>query len=100
MRASVAAVPVVGVAGFAATGPVAGSAAAAWQSSIGLVEASSLFAWCQSAAMSGAPLNGIFSFGLGVATVPVIPGLAEKFQSGFRRGEPYAADVASVRRSL
>jgi hypothetical protein len=93
MTASVVAVPVLGAAGFAATGPVAGSAAAAaWQSSIGLVEAGSLFAWCQSAAMSGAALNGIFSFGVAgagvarVATVPVIPGFAEKFKSVFRRG--------------
>ncbi|OCK99255.1 uncharacterized protein K441DRAFT_692846 [Cenococcum geophilum 1.58] len=95
MTASVVAVPVLGAAGFAATGPVAGSAAAAWQSSIGLVEAGSLFSWCQSAAMSGAALNGIFSFGVagagvaGVATVPVIPGFAEKFKSVFRRGEPH-----------
>jgi hypothetical protein len=42
MTASVVAVPVLGVAGFAATSPVAGSAAPAWQSSIGLVEAGSL----------------------------------------------------------
>jgi hypothetical protein len=106
MTASVVAVPVLGAAGFAATGPVAGSAAAAWQSSIGLVEAGSLFAWCQSAAMSGAALNGIFSFGVagagvaGVATVPVIPGFAEKFKSVFRRGELHPADVVLVGRSL
>jgi hypothetical protein len=106
MTASVIAVPVLGAAGFAATGPVAGSAAAAWQSSIGLVEAGSLFAWCQSAAMSGAALNGIFSFGIagagvaGVATAPVIPGFAEKFKSVFRRGEPHPADVVLVGRSL
>jgi hypothetical protein len=36
VTASVVAVPVLGAAGFAATGPVTGSAAAAWQSSIGL----------------------------------------------------------------
>jgi hypothetical protein len=89
MTASVVAVPVLGAAGFAATGPVVGSAAAAWQSSIGLVEAGSLIAWCQSAAMGGAALNGIFSFGVagagvaGVATVPAIPGLVEKFNVFF-----------------
>ena len=97
MTVPVVAMPIIEAAGFATTDPVAGSAAAAaaaaaWQLSIGLVEAGSLFAWCQSAAMSGAALNGIFSFGVagagmaGVATVPVIPGFAEKFKSVFRRG--------------
>jgi hypothetical protein len=103
VTASVVAVPVLGAAGFAATGPVAGSAADAWQSSIGLVEAGSLFAWCQSASMGGAALNGIFSFGVagaGVATVPVIPGLAEKFKSVFRRRETYAAGRGVVGTSL
>jgi len=38
------AVPVLGAVGFTAAGPVAGSAAAAWQASIGAVEAGSLFA--------------------------------------------------------
>jgi hypothetical protein len=49
--------------------------------------------------MGGAALNGIFSFGVagaGVATVPVIPGLAEKFNSVFRRKEGYAADVLAL----
>jgi hypothetical protein len=106
VTASVVAVPILGAAGFAATGPVAGSAAAAWQSSIGLVEAGSLFAWCQSAAMGGVALNGIFSLGVagagvaGVATVPAVPRLAEKFNSIFRRGETYPADVVLVGRSL
>ena len=63
LTASVAALPVLGLAGFAATGPVAGSAAVAWQSSIGLVQAGSLFAWCQSAAMGGAAVNGIIACG-------------------------------------
>lgn len=63
MTASVAALPILGAAGFAAAGPVAGSAAAAWQSSIGLVQAGSLFAWCQSAAMGGAAVNGIVACG-------------------------------------
>jgi len=100
MTASVVAVPVLGAAGFAATGPVAGSAAAAWQSSIGLIEAGSLFAWCQSATMGGAALSGVFGFGVagagvaGVATVPVIPGFAEKFKSVFRRGEPHSREVS------
>lgn len=63
MTASVAALPILGAAGFAATGPIAGSAAAAWQSSVGLVQAGSLFAWCQSAAMGGAAVNGIIACG-------------------------------------
>lgn len=63
MTASVAALPILGAAGFAATGPVAGSAAAAWQSSVGLVQAGSLFAWCQSAAMGGAAVSGIVAGG-------------------------------------
>ncbi|KAF3188063.1 hypothetical protein TWF225_003840 [Orbilia oligospora] len=60
--AAYAAVPVVGyfaapvvlgAVGFSATGPVAGSYAAAWQSSIGVVQAGSTFAALQSAAMTG-----------------------------------------------
>jgi hypothetical protein len=97
MAASVIAMPVLGAAGFAATGPIAGSAAAAaaWQASNELVEAGSLFTWCQSAAISAAALKGILSFVVsgagvvGVATASVIPGFAEKFKSVFRRGEPH-----------
>lgn len=63
MTASVAVVPVLGLAGFSAIGPVAGSAAVAWQSSLGIVQAGSLFAWCQSAAMGGAAVNGIVACG-------------------------------------
>ncbi|KAM3075636.1 hypothetical protein ACMFMG_007770 [Clarireedia jacksonii] len=63
--ASLVAVPVFGTVGFAALGPVAGSVAgsvaAAWQSGIGLVEAGSFFAWCQSAAVRGAAFSRIVS---------------------------------------
>ncbi|KAF7589647.1 hypothetical protein BBP40_004020 [Aspergillus hancockii] len=45
---------VLGVVGFSATGPVAASLAATWQSSIGAVQAGSLFATLQGAAMGGA----------------------------------------------
>ena len=79
MTASVAVLPVLGLVGFAAAGPVAGSAAAAWQSSIGLVQAGSLFAWCQSAAMGGAAVNGIIACGAaggGVALAATGGGLA------------------------
>jgi len=73
---------------FSATGPVAGSIAAAWQFSIVLVEAGSLFSWCQSAAMGGAALNGIFGFGLaGAVTAPLMPGLAKRFKGLFAGGK-------------
>lgn len=53
----------LGWAGFSSLGPVAGSSAAAWMSSIavangGGVAAGSLYAWCQSAAMGGAAVVG------------------------------------------
>jgi hypothetical protein len=69
-------VPILGAVGFAATGPVAGSAAAAWQASIGLVRAGSIFAWCQSAAMGGAAVNGIVATGLTGAGIVVGAGAA------------------------
>ncbi|RAL04043.1 uncharacterized protein BO80DRAFT_462191 [Aspergillus ibericus CBS 121593] len=43
----------LGAVGFSATGPVAASLAAAWQSSIGVVQAGSLFSMLQGAAMGG-----------------------------------------------
>jgi hypothetical protein len=75
--ASIAALPILGAVGFAAAGPVAGSAAAAWQSSLGLVQAGSFFAWCQSAVMGGAAVGGILVTGLaggGVAVGATIAG--------------------------
>jgi len=39
--------PILGALGFTAIGPAAGSVAAAWQASLGLAEAGSLFAFCQ-----------------------------------------------------
>ena len=63
MTASLAALPIIGLAGFAATGPVAGSAVVAYQSSVGIIQAGSLFAWCQSATMGGAAVNGIIACG-------------------------------------
>ncbi|OOF97960.1 hypothetical protein ASPCADRAFT_205226 [Aspergillus carbonarius ITEM 5010] len=44
---------ILGMVGFSATGPVAASLAAVWQSSIGAVQAGSLFATLQGAAMGG-----------------------------------------------
>ncbi|CAK45793.1 hypothetical protein M747DRAFT_318148 [Aspergillus niger ATCC 13496] len=52
--APIAGPAILGAAGFGATGPVAASFAAVWQSSIGAVQAGSLFATLQSAAMGGA----------------------------------------------
>lgn len=107
--AAIACPPLLAAAGFSALGPVAGSGAAAWQASIGAVEAGSLFAWCQSVAMGGVALNGVFAAGaagVGLAGVGAAGGLIpdggdelegadeenvklamwEKFKEGFRRG--------------
>ncbi|PKY09069.1 hypothetical protein P168DRAFT_30397 [Aspergillus campestris IBT 28561] len=51
---------ILGAVGFSATGPVAASLAAAWQSSLGAVQAGSLFATLQGAAMGGAA-SGAFT---------------------------------------
>jgi len=78
------AVPVLGAVRFTAAGLMAGSTAAAWQASIGAIEAGSLFAWCQSAAMGGAAIGGIHVAGIaGAAITKVvdIPGLVETFKS-------------------
>ncbi|RYP20327.1 hypothetical protein DL767_009473 [Monosporascus sp. MG133] len=66
--------PALGIAGFSALGPTAGTTAAAWQSSIGLAQAGSFFAWCQSAAMGGAAAGTIAAAqgvgaGVGVAGI-------------------------------
>lgn len=85
--ASLCAVPVLGIVGFNAVGPAANSAAAAWQASIGLVQANSLFAWCQSAAMSGSALGSIKLVGVAGAaltSVSDIPGLVETFREVYR----------------
>lgn len=74
---SLAAPLIIGAAGFGALGPIAGSSAAAWQASMGVVEAGSLFAWCQSAAMGGAAVNGIIATGAtaaGVASTATVAG--------------------------
>ena len=76
------AVPVLGAVGFTAAGSAANSAAAAWQASIGAVEAGSLFSWCQSAAMGGIQFAGLA--GAAPTRVADIPGLMDTFRSGFR----------------
>lgn len=85
--ASMFAVPVLGLVGFTAVGPAANSAAAAWQASIGAVQANSLFAWCQSAAMGGAALGGVQAAGVAGAAltrVADVPGLVETFHKVYR----------------
>ena len=94
-------VPVLGAAGFGAMGPIAGSSAVAWQASMG-AGVSSLFSWCQSAAMGGAAVNGIIAAGatggtvaLGSTAVGLLTGkplgkekeemLMEKFRELYRK---------------
>jgi hypothetical protein len=64
-------VPILGAIGFSAIGPVAGSVAAGWQASMGIVEAGSLFALCQSAAMGGAAAAGLTTTGVSGQGCPV-----------------------------
>lgn len=84
------AVPILGYVGFTAAGPAAGSAAAAWQASIGVVRAGSLFSWCQSAAMGGTALGSIQLAGVaGAALTKIqdIPGLLERFHEVYRTAQ-------------
>lgn len=66
---AIATLPVLSAAGFSTAGPLVGSTAATWQSSLGLVQAGSAFAWCQSAAMGGAAVNNIIAIGAAGAGV-------------------------------
>ncbi|KAK6537455.1 hypothetical protein TWF694_011641 [Orbilia ellipsospora] len=75
--------------GFAATGPVAGSAAAAWQASIGNVAAGSLFSLVQSISMTGiAPAIGT---GIGVVAGPVGGGIRHLVNSPYVQRTAVAA---------
>ncbi|KAF2862098.1 hypothetical protein K470DRAFT_244239 [Piedraia hortae CBS 480.64] len=72
-----AAPAMLGVVGFGALGPVAGSIAAGWQSSIGAVQAGSFFAACQSLAMGGTVAETVSAagmVGLGVAGAAAFTG--------------------------
>lgn len=101
--ASFSAPLILGAVGFSALGPVAGSAAVAWQSSLGLTQAGSFFALCQSAAMGGAAASGITAVGAvgaSVAAGATLVGFVTKdsvgdmpaetvrdmYQKAFRRG--------------
>jgi hypothetical protein len=86
-------IPAVGAIGFSALGPVLGTLAAGWQSSIDAVEAGSLFGFCQSAAMGGAASGliadtGSASTAIAVAAsgLPNASSLRETFIRKFRRG--------------
>lgn len=95
LTGSIATVPVVGAMGFSSTGPVAGSIATGLQSLIGLVEAGSIFALCQSLTMGGAAVSGLVLVGLSgtgvmtVATLPMVEGtmLHGKLMNAFGKGE-------------
>ncbi|EEH09653.1 predicted protein [Histoplasma capsulatum G186AR] len=65
--------PVLGLVGFTPIGPAAGTFATTWQSSLGSVEAGTLFATCQSIAMGGVAANvvpAIGAMGAGVVALP------------------------------
>ena len=81
--------PLLGCIGFAASGPVAGSMAAGWMSSSaiasgGAVQAGSLVAMAQSAAMGGAALAKAAAVGAAVAGVGA--GVAAAVWNARRRG--------------
>ncbi|KAL9636825.1 MAG: hypothetical protein Q9204_002107 [Flavoplaca sp. TL-2023a] len=97
------------IVGFGALGPVAGSIATGWQSSMGLVAAGSPFAFLQSAAMGGAAMGVMTGIGvLGSAGMiaaaltlkegmvgglvssckAAVGGAVEKFKSFFGKGLP------------
>jgi len=90
--AALATIPVLGAIGFSPLGPVGGSIAAGWQSSIGAVEAGSLFAFCQSAAMGGVTASRLIGAGSTIAVAASrLPNasslsLRETFIRKFRRG--------------
>lgn len=81
---------ILGAVGFGPLGPVAGSIATAWQASMGLVPAESLFAFLQSAAMGGpamgffvgiGALGGTLVLGTGLTSLrDVLGGLVQKFK--------------------
>ncbi|CAG8949843.1 hypothetical protein HYFRA_00004170 [Hymenoscyphus fraxineus] len=71
---------ILGAAGFGAGGVAAGSIAAGLQSSIGLVQAGSIFAWCQSVGAGGAALGallGVGGIGTGVALGATLAGVLD-----------------------
>ncbi|KLJ07286.1 hypothetical protein EMPG_17233 [Blastomyces silverae] len=74
---SIVATPALGVIGFTPIGPAAGTVATAWQSGIGSVEAGSLFARCQSAAMGGVAAKAVTAVGAAGAGVAALPAVSK-----------------------
>lgn len=75
MVTSIVITPVLGVVGFSSIGPAAGTAATAWQASIGAVQAGSAFAMCQSISMGGVAaqtVSAVGAAGAGVAAMPAV----------------------------
>ena len=89
---ALAAPTILGVVGFSAVGPVAGSTAAAWQASIGLVATGSAFSFFQSAAMGGAAMGVIGGIGASGVTVAVAVGLASLKGRGLMNNADGAID--------
>ncbi|KAI4187411.1 MAG: hypothetical protein L6R41_002828 [Letrouitia leprolyta] len=75
---TLAAPAILGAVGFGALGPVAGSTAAGWQSSTGLVAAGSAFSFLQGAAMGGVAMGVITGVGIVGGAVPIVAALAPK----------------------
>ncbi|EQL34737.1 hypothetical protein BDFG_03442 [Blastomyces dermatitidis ATCC 26199] len=77
IAASVIATPALGAIGFTSIGPAAGTVATAWQSGIGSVEAGSIFAMCQSAAMGGVVAKAVTAVGAAGAGVAALPAVSK-----------------------
>lgn len=76
--------PVLGAVGFTAAGPAAGSAAAAWQASMGAVQAGSLFAWCQCVAMGGTAVGGVQAVSLAGTALTTVPRFVHTIRARLR----------------
>ena len=88
---AVTAVPLaLAAAGFGAAGVAAGSAASAWQVSIGNVAAGSFFAACQSAGAAG--MAASTTVGVGAAGAAVGAGLAIAGEKIFGKKKPEPGD--------
>jgi hypothetical protein len=79
-------VPVLGVIGFSAIGLAAGMVAAAWQSSISLVNVGSLFALCQSTEMGGAAAAGLTSVSARAGVIAIVASGLPRFPVSSLRG--------------
>jgi hypothetical protein len=71
---------------------MAGTAAAGWQSTMGLVSAGSPFAWCQSAAMDGAAATGAVGAGIAGGTLTAAATLTRSLHRDGGDGETIVAN--------